>query len=156
MWLGKIENCVLEADKYLKSFFFAESYRNIVEGWSYCKGYEDIITLLNNYAGASEAPGEEASDTSDGWIDLYKVLYDDEYDEATDYTEFDIKQLKRQYKKMAKMFHPDKATEDNREEYTERFKQLNEAWDILSDTEKRATYDSTYVASRDSHKTREK
>ena len=156
VWLGKIENCVLEADKYLKSFFFAESYRNIVEGLSYCKGYEDIITILNNYASASEAPGEEASDTSDGWVDLYKILYDDEYDEATDYTEFDIKQLKRQYKKMAKMFHPDKATEDNREEYTERFKQLNEAWDILSDAEKRATYDSTYVASRDSHKTREK
>ena len=156
VWLGKIENCVLEADKYLKSFFFAESYRNIVEGLSYCKGYEDIITILNNYASASEAPGEESSDTSDGWVDLYKVLYDDEYDEATDYTEFDIKQLKRQYRKMAKMFHPDKATEDNREEYTERFKQLNEAWDILSDAEKRATYDSTYVASRDSHKTREK
>jgi hypothetical protein len=156
VWLGKIENCVLEADKYLKSFFFAESYRNIVEGLSYCKGYEDIITILNNYAGASESSDGEPSDTSDGWIDLYKVLFDGDYDEAVDYTEFDIKQLKKQYRKMAKKYHPDKAAEDNREEYTERFKQLNEAWDILSDADKRANYDSTYVASRDSHKTREK
>lgn len=156
VWLGKIENCVLEADKYLKSFFFAESYRNIVEGLSYCKGYEDIITILNNYAGASESSGEEPSDTSDGWIDLYKVLFDGDYDEAVDYTELDIKQLKKQYRKMAKKYHPDKATENNREECTERFKQLNEAWDILSDADKRAAYDSTYIASRDSHKTREK
>ncbi len=156
VWLGKIENCVLEADKHLKSFFFAESYRSIIEGLSYCKGYEDIITILNNYAGASVSSGEEPSDTSDGWIDLYKVLFDEDYDDAVDYTELDITQLKKQYRKMAKKYHPDKATEDNHEEYTERFKQLNEAWDILSDAEKRMHYDDSYVASRDSHKTREK
>jgi len=156
VWLGKIENCVLEADKYLKSFFFAESYRNVVEGLSYCKGYEDIITILNNYAGASESSGEEPSDASDGWIDLYKVLFDEDYDDSVDYTELDMKQLKKQYRKMAKKYHPDKASEDDREEYTERFKRLNDAWDVLSDAEKRAGYDSTFVASRDSHKTREK
>jgi molecular chaperone DnaJ len=47
--------------------------------------------------------------------------------------------LKRSYRKLAVKFHPDKNPGDARAE--EQFKELGEAYDILSDPTKRAAYD---------------
>jgi len=53
---------------------------------------------------------------------------------------------------MAKMYHPDTASEENQAEYTEKTTHLNRIWEVLSDSEKRAEYDRTYFANRDSNK----
>lgn len=45
-------------------------------------------------------------------------------------------ELKKAYRKMALKFHPDKPTGD-----TEKFKEISEAYDLLSDGDKRALYD---------------
>lgn len=48
--------------------------------------------------------------------------------------------IKKAYRQLAKEYHPDKNP-DKTEEFTNKFKQLSEAYTILSDTEKRSIYD---------------
>lgn len=47
--------------------------------------------------------------------------------------------IKRAYKRLARKFHPDVSKEQDAEE---RFKEVGEAYDVLRDKEKRATYDN--------------
>lgn len=47
-------------------------------------------------------------------------------------------QIKKAYRKMAMKYHPDVATESDAEE---RFKAVNEAYEVLSDPQKRSIYD---------------
>ena len=152
-WLKKIENCILEADKNFKSFLFAECYRNAIEGLSYCKGYSDVIEILNAYAESAESEESTSSEENNSeWEDYYEFLFGNDFDSAEDYTQYDERQLKKQYRTMAKKYHPDTASEENRAEYTEKTTHLNRIWEVLSDSEKRAEYDRTYLANRDSNK----
>lgn len=50
-------------------------------------------------------------------------------------------EVKKSYNRLAKKWHPDKNL-DNKEEATEKFKQISEAYHILSDPEKREIYDN--------------
>ncbi len=51
--------------------------------------------------------------------------------------------IKQAYRKMASKYHPDKVTDEAEKKTVEvKFKEAKEAYEILSDTEKRATYDS--------------
>jgi molecular chaperone DnaJ len=50
--------------------------------------------------------------------------------------------IKKAYKKLALNFHPDKASHDKKKEHEEKFKEINEAYSILSDETKRKKYDS--------------
>lgn len=49
-------------------------------------------------------------------------------------------ELKKAYRKKAKQFHPD-ANPDNKEEAEKKFKEVNEAYEVLSDKQKRQMYD---------------
>ncbi len=48
-------------------------------------------------------------------------------------------EIKRAYRRLARKYHPDVSKEANAEE---RFKEVGEAYEVLSDSEKRAAYDS--------------
>jgi len=62
--------------------------------------------------------------------DLYKILgVPENADQAT---------IKKAYRKLAKENHPDATGGDKKK--TERFKEVNEAYDVLSDKEKRGAY----------------
>jgi len=63
--------------------------------------------------------------------DLYKILGVS--------TDADADVIKKAYRKLAKENHPDATGGDKRK--TERFKEVNEAYTVLSDTQKRREYD---------------
>ena len=52
----------------------------------------------------------------------------------------DDSQLKKAYRKLAMKWHPDKNPDDAKAQ--EKFKEISEAYGILSDKEKRSTYDN--------------
>jgi len=52
-----------------------------------------------------------------------------------------IEDIKKNYRKLSKQFHPDRNSENKTAEAM--FKEIQEAWDVLSDPDKRAYYDKT-------------
>lgn len=51
------------------------------------------------------------------------------------------KEIKAAYRRLARKWHPDLHTGKAKKEAEEKFKQINEAYEVLSDPEKRARYD---------------
>ncbi|HIH12877.1 TPA: molecular chaperone DnaJ [Candidatus Woesearchaeota archaeon] len=50
-------------------------------------------------------------------------------------------EIKKAYKKLAMKFHPDRAPEDKKKEYEEKFKEISVAASVLGDDKKRSQYD---------------
>jgi curved DNA-binding protein CbpA len=70
--------------------------------------------------------------------DYYKIL-----DLPRDCTK---QQAKVSFRKLALVWHPDRFTNDEeREKANKMFQDINEAYDVLTDVEKRARYDRGYV-----------
>ncbi|THG11632.1 hypothetical protein TEA_000457 [Camellia sinensis var. sinensis] len=65
-------------------------------------------------------------------VDYYKVLQVDRNAKDDD--------LKKAYRKLAMKWHPDKNP-NNKKDAESKFKQISEAYDVLSDPQKRAVYD---------------
>lgn len=53
--------------------------------------------------------------------------------------------IEKAYKTLAKKYHPDLQTEENKHYAGEILKQINEAYEVLSDLEKRKSYDNSIV-----------
>lgn len=56
-------------------------------------------------------------------------------------------EIKKAFKKLALKYHPDRAPEDKKQEFEEKFKEINEAVSILGDEKKRQQYDQFGSAS---------
>ncbi|MBR9683327.1 molecular chaperone DnaJ [Candidatus Woesearchaeota archaeon] len=50
-------------------------------------------------------------------------------------------EIKKAFKKLALKYHPDRAPGDKKDEYEEKFKEINEAVSVLADDKKRQQYD---------------
>jgi curved DNA-binding protein len=53
----------------------------------------------------------------------------------------DAKKIKAAYRKLARKWHPDLHSGKEKEQAEEKFKEINEAYEVLSDAEKRSKYD---------------
>lgn len=82
-------------------------------------------------------PGMNGGSAADE-IDLYDIL---KVDKSASKAE-----IKKAYHKAALANHPDKVPEDQREEAEARFKQSSQAYEILSDDQKRGLYDAHGMA----------
>lgn len=69
------------------------------------------------------------------------VQYQDYYQVLGVKRDADAKQIKAAYRKLARKWHPDLHSGKKKEEAEEKFKQINEAYEVLSDAGKRAKYD---------------
>ena len=68
------------------------------------------------------------------WKDYYSIL---EIDRHASY-----ESIKKKYRKLAKKYHPD--LNENNEEAEKKFKDINEAFEILSNKEKKKAYDKAW------------
>ena len=58
------------------------------------------------------------------------------------------KEIKSKYRELTKKYHPDKAPEDRKAEYSETMAKINEAYDVLIDDQKRREYDQNQQMKR--------
>lgn len=65
--------------------------------------------------------------------------------------EASTEEIKKAYRKLSLKFHPDKN--DGDDFFTERFKEIQEAYETLTDTKKRMTYDSHFSSGKQNGKT---
>ncbi|XP_046992546.1 dnaJ homolog subfamily B member 6-like isoform X4 [Schistocerca americana] len=72
------------------------------------------------------------SEESGGMVDYYRILEVSKTASTAD--------IKKAYRKLALKWHPDKNP-NNMEEATKRFKEISEAYEVLSDEKKRRVYD---------------
>jgi len=63
------------------------------------------------------------------------------YDRLGVTTEATKPEIKKAYYKLAQQYHPDRVEEEEKEQAAEKFKEISEAYEVLSDDEKRKLYD---------------
>ena len=68
-------------------------------------------------------------------------MSNDYYDTLGVNKEATKEEIKKAYKKKAMKFHPDRAPEEKKKDYEEKFKEINEAASVLGDEQKRQQYD---------------
>lgn len=69
------------------------------------------------------------------------VTFRDYYETLGVPRDADEKKIKAAYRKLARKWHPDLHSGKAKEQAEEKFKEINEAYEVLSDAEKRAKYD---------------
>lgn len=103
----------------------------------------DWETALKEYKSIQENSPEEpsiAKDIRNAELELKKSKRKDYYKILGVEKDANDNEIKKAYRKLAIVHHPDKNPDD--ESAAERFKDIGEAYETLSDPEKRARYDS--------------
>ncbi|KAF2091557.1 TPR-like protein [Saccharata proteae CBS 121410] len=102
--------------------------------------WEEAVRELNAVKEANPSEPGIAKDIRNAELELKKSKRKDYYKILGVEKDADEQQIKKAYRKLAIIHHPDKNQGD--EEAAERFKDIGEAYETLSDSQKRARYDS--------------
>ena len=106
------------------------------------EAFDDAMRSIENYESIGISTEKEIHEykqkiqiekKKSGRKNYYKILQVDKH--ASD------SEIKKGYRKMALVYHPDKATGD-KTQAEEKFKDVNEAYEILSDPKRKARYDA--------------
>ena len=93
------------------------------------KYFSDCFTAWLKLYNSNKEGGKHMAD----YKDYYKIL-------GVNKTASDA-EIKKAFKTMARKYHPDMHPESEKATWTEKFKDLNEAYTVLSDKQKRTIYD---------------
>src|SRR5688572_20196631 len=74
-------------------------------------------------------------------VDSDAVQFQDYYEVLGVARDAGADDIKKAYRKLALKWHPDRHKADDRESAEQQFKRVNEAYEVLSDPEKRKRYD---------------
>jgi hypothetical protein len=129
-WLASIEENLIKADTCIKSWEYSEAFRNIIYGLAACKNYELLLNILNEWEMGPEESEETTNDVNKDWYEILEISPNATKEE-----------IKRQWRKLVNKYHPDRADELNKEEYTLKTMEINEAYNILYDELKRKEFD---------------
>jgi hypothetical protein len=129
--LESIDDCIINADRSIKSWEFSEAFKHIVFGLTTCKNYELLLTILNDWSGEPSDEGNMTED--DEFVDWYEIM-----EVEPDASE---ERIKAQYRNLMKKYHPDKSLPDEMEENQKKAAKINQANEVLSDEEKRKQFD---------------
>src|SRR5206468_6753740 len=83
--------------------------------------------------------GEAVRSPGKGWSPGLVMAKQDYYATLGIARAASIEDIKKSYRKLAMQYHPDRNPGDKTAEH--KFKEINEAYDILKDEQKRAAYD---------------
>ena len=133
-WLDCIEEYILKADTAKKSWELSEAYRYITLGLATCKNYELLLHILCGWTQGEHEGNTHSEMPNEGFTDWYEVL------EVT--PEATLEEIKKQRNALLNKYHPDRSTEETREEYTKKTVQIIEAYETLSDEAKRKEFDN--------------
>lgn len=116
-------------DEYDDYNFFGSSH------WGGGSPFDDYFRYhYSGHGGSSSDDGGSAASVEPAKPDHYATLGVSASASA--------KEIKKAYHKLALKYHPDKADPTKRDELTEKFKGINEAYNELSDAAKRRAYDA--------------
>lgn len=102
--------------------------------------WEEAVKVLKKIQESDPSDGAIAREIRKAELELKKSKRKDYYKILNVEKDADETQIKKAYRKLAIIHHPDKNPDD--ESAAERFKDIGEAYETLSDPEKRARYDS--------------
>ena len=102
--------------------------------------WEEAVREFKAIAEANPQEPGIAKDVRDAELELKKSKRKDYYKILGVEKDADDTQIKKAYRKLAIIWHPDKNPGDPKAE--EKFKDIQEAYETLSDSQKRARYDS--------------
>merc|ERR1712223_858351 len=126
-------------DKYLKAFLRrAKSYMELEK-------YEEAVRDFEQVNKMERGNHEYRQLLSNAKLELKKSKRKDYYKILGVDRSANEEEIKRAYRKRALVHHPDRhsgASEEERKEHERKFKEVGEAYGILSDTKKRARYDN--------------
>ena len=106
---------------------------------------ENFEEAVRSWQRASEVLGEGNNEVNDGFNRAQAALKQSK--EKNYYKILGVsrsaekKEIKKAYRKLALRWHPDKVSEEDKEKATQMFADIGEAYEVLSDEEKREKYD---------------
>ena len=103
--------------------------------------YEAAVQLASTSIKEHGRSGKLHKALQDAQAELRKSKLKDYYGVLGVEKDVDDKTLKREYRKLALVYHPDKVAEAEREGAEKKFAELTEAYEVLSDPEKREMHD---------------
>mmetsp|Transcript_4267 Transcript_4267/g.12039 ORF Transcript_4267/g.12039 Transcript_4267/m.12039 type:complete len:480 (-) Transcript_4267:132-1571(-) len=141
--MGKAKEALESCDTALRSGELVDVAINKVKALLKLERYEEAAALARGLMQSNRGNGQvhQILQEAERLLkmskrkDYYKILQvDRRADEPT---------IKRQYRKLAKLYHPDKAqgTDEEKAEAEKKFRDVAEAYEVLTDPEKRSRFD---------------
>ncbi|PRW61266.1 DNAJ heat shock N-terminal domain-containing [Chlorella sorokiniana] len=141
--LGRHEDALADAEQAIKlNASYAKAYVRRAQAHLELKNFDAAVMDFNKVAELDDSYPGLREMLREAKLAKKKALRVDYYAVLGVSQDADDDEVKRAYRKAALKTHPDKATEENREEASKQFKLVGQAFAVLSDPAQRRRYDA--------------